>query len=58
MQYGIILGINTIPEEMRMKELFFCPSCMAKLTPEDGKCPICGSELNIENAPHRREVVS
>ena len=30
-----------------MKELFFCPSCMAKLTPEDEKCPICGSELNM-----------
>ena len=41
-----------------MKELFFCPSCMAKLTPEDRKCPICGSELNMENTPHRREVVS
>lgn len=41
-----------------MKELFFCPSCMAKLTPEDGKCPICGHDVNIENAPHRREAVS
>ena len=43
---------------MRMKELFFCPSCMAKLTPEDGKCPVCGSELNIENAPHQLPVNS
>ena len=41
-----------------MKELFFCPSCMAKLTPEDGKRPICGSKMNIETAPHSREVVS
>ena len=36
-----------------MEELFFCPSCMAKLTSADGKCPVCGSELNIENAPHQ-----
>lgn len=41
-----------------MEELFFCPSCMAKAAPVDGKCPVCGSELNIENAPHHREVVS
>ena len=41
-----------------MEELFFCPSCMAKLTPEDGKCPVCGSELNIENAPHQLPVNS
>ena len=46
------------PEETRIEELFFRPSCMAKLTPVDGKCPVCGSELNIENAPHHREVVS
>ena len=41
-----------------MEELFFCPSCMAKLTSADGKCPFCGSELNIENAPHQLPVNS
>ena len=41
-----------------MEEMFFCPSCMAKLTLTDGKCPACGHDVNIENAPHRREVVS
>ena len=41
-----------------MEELFFCPSCMAKLTSADGKCPVCGSELNIENAPHQLPVNS
>ena len=39
-----------------MEELFFCPGCMAKLTSADGKCPVCGSELNIENAPHQLPV--
>ena len=41
-----------------MEELFFCPSCMAKLTSADVKCPFCGSELNIENAPHQLPVNS
>ncbi len=41
-----------------MEELFFCPSCMAKLMSADGKCPFCGSELNIENAPHQLPVNS
>ena len=41
-----------------MEEMFFCPSCMAKAAPVDGKCPVCGSELNIENAPHQLPVNS
>ncbi len=41
-----------------MEEMFFCPSCMAKAAPVDGKCPVCGHDANIENAPHHREVVS
>ena len=39
-----------------MEEMFFCPSCMAKTAPEDGKCPICGSDVNIQNAPHQLPV--
>lgn len=57
MQRGIINQIHH-PEETRMEEMFFCPSCMAKAAPVDGKCPVCGHDVNIENAPHRREVVS
>ena len=39
-----------------MEEMFFCPSCMAKTAPVDGKCPICGSDVNIQNAPHQLPV--
>ena len=39
-----------------MEEMFFCPSCMAKTAPEDGRCPICGSDVNIQNAPHQLPV--
>ena len=39
-----------------MEEMFFCPSCMAKAAPVDGKCPVCGHNVNIENAPHQLPV--
>ena len=39
-----------------MEEMFFCPSCMAKAAPVDGKCPVCGHDVNIENAPHQLPV--
>ena len=39
-----------------MEEMFFCPSCMAKTAPVDGKCPVCGCDVNIKNAPHQLPV--
>ena len=39
-----------------MEEMFFCPSCMAKAAPVDGKCPVCGHDVNVENAPHQLPV--
>ena len=39
-----------------MEEIFFCPNCMAKTAPENGKCPVCGSNVNVENAPHQLPV--
>ena len=39
-----------------MEEMFFCPSCMAKAAPRDGKCPVCGYDVNIQNAPHQLPV--
>ena len=39
-----------------MEEIFFCPSCMAKTRPADSKCPVCGCDVNIENAPHQLPV--
>ena len=29
---------------------------MAKAAPVDGKCPVCGHDVNIENAPHQLPV--
>ena len=39
-----------------MEEIFFCPGCMAKTAPVDGKCPVCGCDVNMENAPHQLPV--
>ncbi len=39
-----------------MEEMFFCPNCMAKTAPVNGKCPVCGSDVNIQNAPHQLPV--
>ena len=39
-----------------MEEIFFCPGCMAKTAPVDGKCPVCGCNVNMENAPHQLPV--
>ena len=39
-----------------MEEMFFCPNCMAKTAPVNGKCPVCGSNVNIQNAPHQLPV--
>ena len=39
-----------------MEEIFFCPCCMAKTAPIDGKCPVCGCDVNVENAPHQLPV--
>ena len=39
-----------------MEEMFFCPSCMAKAAPVDGKCPVCGWDVNIQNALHQLPV--
>ena len=36
--------------------MFFCPSCMAKAAPVDGKCPVCGCDVNIKNALHQLPV--
>ena len=41
-----------------MKEIYFCPNCMAKIAPGNGKCPECGGDINIENAPHQLPVNS
>ena len=41
-----------------MEEIFFCPGCMAKTAPVDGKCPVCGCNVNMENAPHQLPAVS
>ena len=39
-----------------MEEIFFCPGCMTKTAPVDGKCPVCGCNVNMENAPHQLPV--
>ena len=39
-----------------MEEIFFCPGCMTKTAPIDGKCPVCGCNVNMENAPHQLPV--
>ena len=39
-----------------MEEMFFCPNCMAKTAPVDGKCPVCGCDVNIQNALHQLPV--
>ena len=39
-----------------MEEIFFCPGCMAKAAPINGRCPVCGCDVNIENAPHQLPV--
>ena len=39
-----------------MEEMFFCPNCMAKTAPVNGKCPVCGCNVNMENAPHQLPV--
>ena len=39
-----------------MEEIFFCPGCMAKATPINGRCPVCGCNVNMENAPHQLPV--
>ena len=39
-----------------MEEIFFCPNCMAKTAPADGKCPVCGRNVNIQNALHQLPV--
>ena len=39
-----------------MEEIFFCPNCMEKTAPVNGKCPVCGCNMNMENAPHQLPV--
>ena len=39
-----------------MEEIFFCPCCMAKTAPINGRCPVCGCDVNTENAPHQLPV--
>ena len=39
-----------------MEEMFFCPGCMSKTAPMDGKCPVCGRDVNMKNAPHQLPV--
>ncbi len=39
-----------------MEEMFFCPNCMGKSSPADGKCPVCGCDVNIQNAPYQLPV--
>ena len=41
-----------------MEEIFFCPNCMEKTAPVNGKCPVCGCDVNVENAPHQQPVKS
>ena len=39
-----------------MEEIFFCPGCMARTAPINGRCPVCGCDVNVENAPHQLPV--
>ena len=39
-----------------MEEMFFCPNCMANSAPVDGKCPVCGCDVNIQNASYQLPV--
>ena len=39
-----------------MDEVFFCPNCMAKISAGDTKCPVCGGNVNVQNAAHQLPV--
>ena len=39
-----------------MEEVFFCPNCMAKISAGDTKCPVCGGNVNVQNAAHQLPV--
>lgn len=39
-----------------MEEVFFCPNCMAKISAGDAKCPVCGGNVNVQNAAHQLPV--
>mgnify|MGYP006903038358 FL=1 len=56
MAWYYITNIEYHPEENRMEEMFFCPSCMSKAAPVDGKFPVCGHDVNIQNAQYQLPV--
>ena len=56
MAWYYITNIEYHPEETRIEEMFFCPSCMSKAAPVDGKCPVCGHDVNIQNAQYQLPV--
>ncbi len=39
-----------------MEEIYFCPNCMAKISAGDAKCPVCGGNVNVQNAAHQLPV--
>ena len=39
-----------------MEEIYFCPNCMAKISAGDTKCPVCGGNVNVQNAAHQLPV--
>lgn len=41
-----------------MREVYFCPNCMAKTASDSGLCPVCGGDMGIQNAPHQLPVNS
>ena len=56
MAWYYITNIEYHPEETRIEEMIFCPSCMSKAAPVDGKCPVCGHDVNIQNAQYQLPV--
>ena len=53
-----ILKIKYYPEGNHMNEMFFCPNCMAKISPTDIICPVCGRDVSAKNEPHQLPVNS
>ena len=41
-----------------MREIFFCPNCMEKISEGDLKCPFCGKDTHISAEPHHLPVNS
>ena len=41
-----------------VREIFFCPNCMEKISEGDLKCPFCGKDTHISAEPHHLPVNS